>query len=36
VFLVPYGYNEGQDVRKLDADAIVATVFDAVPLITPA
>lgn len=36
VFLVPYGYNEGQDVRKLDADAIVATVFDAVTLITPA
>jgi len=36
VFLVPYGYNEGQDVRKLDADAIVATLFDATSLITPA
>ncbi len=36
VFLVPYGYNEGQDVRGLDCDAIVATVFDAANLITPA
>ncbi len=34
VFLVPYGYNEGADVRKLDCDAIVASVFDAVQLIT--
>jgi phosphoglycolate phosphatase len=33
VFLVPYGYNEGQDVRGLDSDAIVATVLAAVPLI---
>lgn len=33
VFLVPYGYNEGHDVRTLDSDAIVATVFDAVNLI---
>ncbi|HQR04898.1 MAG: phosphoglycolate phosphatase [Proteobacteria bacterium] len=29
VFLVPYGYNEGQDVRGLDCDAIVATLMDA-------
>jgi phosphoglycolate phosphatase len=29
VFLVPYGYNEGQDVRGLDCDAIVATIEDA-------
>ncbi|CAG0998988.1 phosphoglycolate phosphatase [Rhodocyclaceae bacterium] len=36
VFLVPYGYNEGQDVRGLDCDAIVATVLDAANLITPA
>lgn len=36
VYLVPYGYNEGRDVRELDSDAIVATVFDAVRLISPA
>lgn len=36
VFLVPYGYNEGQDVRGLACDAIVATVLDAANLITPA
>lgn len=33
VFLVPYGYNEGQDVRGLAADAIVATIQDAAALI---
>jgi phosphoglycolate phosphatase len=33
VFLVPYGYNEGQDVQGLDADAIVATIHDAAQLI---
>ena len=33
VFLVPYGYNEGQDVQGLDADAIVATIKDAATLI---
>jgi phosphoglycolate phosphatase len=33
---VPYGYNEGHDVRTLDSDAIVATVFDAVQLIATA
>lgn len=36
VFLVPYGYNEGRDVRKLACDAIVATVFAAADLILPA
>ncbi|MBI5785156.1 MAG: phosphoglycolate phosphatase [Rhodocyclales bacterium] len=36
VFLVPYGYNEGQDVRGLDCDAIVATILDAASLITTA
>jgi phosphoglycolate phosphatase len=36
VFLVPYGYNEGQDVRGLAADAIVATIFDAAALVTRA
>ena len=34
--LVPYGYNEGQDVRSLDCDAIVATILDAANRITPA
>ncbi len=29
VFLVPYGYNEGRDVRDLPADAIVSTLADA-------
>ncbi|HXV12080.1 MAG TPA: phosphoglycolate phosphatase [Burkholderiales bacterium] len=33
VFCVPYGYNEGRDVRALDVDAIVATLFDATRLI---
>ena len=36
VFLVPYGYNEGQDVHGLAADAIVATVFEAASRIQPA
>jgi phosphoglycolate phosphatase len=36
VWLVPYGYNEGQDVRGLDCDAIVATILDAANRITPA
>jgi phosphoglycolate phosphatase len=36
VFIVPYGYNEGRDVRKLDCDAIVATLFEATTLIKPA
>jgi phosphoglycolate phosphatase len=33
VFLVPYGYNEGQDVRGLAADAIVASIQDAARMI---
>lgn len=36
VFCVPYGYNEGGDVRELDCDAIVPTIFDAVSLIRKA
>jgi phosphoglycolate phosphatase len=36
VWLVPYGYNEGQDVRGLNCDAIVATIEDAAKLITTA
>jgi phosphoglycolate phosphatase len=36
VFLVPYGYNEGQDVRGLDCDAIVASIEDAASRITTA
>ncbi len=34
VFCVPYGYNEGSDVRELDVDAIVETLFEASKLIT--
>jgi len=34
VFCVPYGYNEGADVRELDVDAIVETLFEATKLIT--
>ncbi len=33
VFLVPYGYNEGQDVQGLAADAIVSSIADAARLI---
>ncbi|WP_126446430.1 phosphoglycolate phosphatase [Sulfuricystis multivorans] len=29
IFLVPYGYNEGQDVRGLSADAIVESLIAA-------
>ncbi len=36
VFCVPYGYNEGGDVRELDCDAIVATILEAVSLIRKA
>ena len=36
VFLVPYGYNEGQDVRGLDCDAIVETIAEAASRITKA
>jgi phosphoglycolate phosphatase len=34
VFCVPYGYNEGHDVRALDVDAIVETLLEATTLIT--
>jgi phosphoglycolate phosphatase len=33
VFCVTYGYNEGQDVRALDVDAIVASLIEATRLI---
>lgn len=33
IFCVNYGYNEGHDVRELDIDAIVPSLFDAMPLI---
>jgi phosphoglycolate phosphatase len=36
VFCVPYGYNEGGDVRELDCDAIVPTIREAVSLIRKA
>lgn len=36
VFLVPHGYNEGGDVRKLDCDAIVASLEEAAALVTAA
>jgi len=36
VFCVPYGYNEGQDVRELDVDAIVPSLIAAARLIEKA
>lgn len=33
VFCVPYGYNEGEDVRNLDCDGIVKSLLDASKLI---
>jgi phosphoglycolate phosphatase len=36
VFCVPYGYNEGQDVRELDIDAIVPSLLEATRLIQKA
>lgn len=36
VFCVTYGYNEGQDVRELDVDAIVASLIEATRLIQKA
>ncbi len=33
VFVVPYGYNRGEPVEKLDVDAVVPTLLDAVALI---
>ena len=35
VFLLPYGYNEGRDVRELECDAIVPSIVSAAPLIRP-
>lgn len=34
IFCVPYGYNEGHDVYKLDCDAVVGSIFEASKLIT--
>ena len=36
VFCVPYGYNEGHDVRDLDVDAIVDSLLQAATLLTRA
>lgn len=36
VFCVTYGYNEGRDVRELDVDAIVPTLYEATRLIQKA
>jgi phosphoglycolate phosphatase len=36
VFCVTYGYNEGQDVRELDVDAIVPSLIEANRLIQKA
>ena len=33
IFCVPYGYNEGHDVRQLDVDAIVDSLADAAKLV---
>lgn len=33
VFCVPYGYNEGRDVRDLDCDALVESLIEATHLI---
>jgi phosphoglycolate phosphatase len=29
VFIVPYGYNEGEDVQGIDCDAIVTSLVEA-------
>ena len=34
IFIVPYGYNEGQDVQGIDCDAIVASLEEAARRIT--
>jgi phosphoglycolate phosphatase len=36
VFCVTYGYNEGQDIRSLDTDALVGSLDEAVDLIEKA
>ena len=33
IFCVTYGYNEGEDVRTLDVDAIVPTLIAAADLV---
>lgn len=35
VFVVPYGYNRGRDVRELDVDAIVPSLLDAAKAVVP-
>lgn len=35
VLLVPYGYREGQDVRDIECDGIVASLIDAADLLSP-
>lgn len=35
VFAVPYGYNEGADVRQLDVDAVVGSLLEAAHLLDP-
>lgn len=35
VLAVPYGYNEGRDVRSLEVDGIVETLLEAAALIDP-
>ena len=34
VFIVPYGYNEGEDVQGIDCDAIVASLAEAARRVT--
>ena len=34
VLLVPYGYREGQDVRGIECDGIVASLLDAAKLLS--
>lgn len=36
VFVVPYGYNRGRDVRELDVDAIVPSLLDAAKAVVKA
>lgn len=35
VFVLPYGYNEGQSVTELDADAVIESLAQAATLIIP-
>jgi len=35
VLLVPYGYREGQDIRGIECDGIVASLIDAANLLSP-